>query len=250
MNNQAISEESSLKFGLEAIKRRSNFALENLHRFHNGLVIPAWKSYKDGRIYIQVDVVSSVVASSGWSRMTLKASQCADSEAMRSGLGTPNRGEFPMLVGVRDISKCFCPLDSFVRLQVFQHGDMRWADSTEPLFRSGVEASSCIFGIGLDVFDDELRSIMDDARVLKGQLINKVVKRGPEMMDDGANRNRCGKGDDGEINALNSTEIDTVNALSTCQIIIGERVLIFFPSEPFQERFKFVKVSIGPVCMN
>ena len=87
---QVISETGSLELGLEAIKRRSNFLLENLQRFQNGDIVPLWKSYIDGRIYIQVDIVSSVKASSGWSRATIKRSWLTDDESVGSGLGTHN----------------------------------------------------------------------------------------------------------------------------------------------------------------
>ena len=136
-----------------------------------------------------MDIGTSAKASPGWSMATFKASGLAELNGMRNGLRALDDSEFSMLVGIRNIPKGCCPCSSVVRLQAFNDGDMRRAQADQLRFSSTIKSTTWIFGIGPVGFDDELCSILDDPGILEGKLVDKVVKRGSKMVNNGAHQN-------------------------------------------------------------
>jgi hypothetical protein len=240
----------SLELRLEEINRSADFALENIKRFQNGQVIPLWEKYIDGRICLQVDVSSRPNASEYFARATFEASGLADCECVGSYLSPANSCQFSMLVWIRDVSEKCRPIHSTVRLELLKFREVRDGQSLQANLCPVVESPFRLLGVGFEIFDDELRSILDNTGIMEGKFIGEVVECYPEMMNDCANArgNWQRRFWQGEIS--HARDLHRVKSLcEKSRVIIGERVALVRFDESADQILKLAKVSVGPIYM-
>lgn len=247
MNAQAARVES-IKFSAESMKRRSNFSLENVERFYNGLSFPLFENYVDGRIRLNIEFY----ARSTCSRAVLAIVEplaFPDSELIRSLPEGRETCEFTMFVWIRDVSEIYRPVNSIVRLVLLDRLNVPDAQSGEFLFSPSIESTARILGVGFDVCDDEMRSMLDGTGIMDSKLVNKIIERGPQVMDNGTDGNR-GRDVDRRHADVHDCWNRTQSALkSKLQIFIGHRLVLVRFDESGNDGLKLEKVSVGPLYM-
>lgn len=250
---QTATTSDSLELRLERIDRSADFFLENVKRFEQRTIIPLWQNYIEGRICLNVDLSAAREATSdNVARATFYA-RCRelDNDAIDPCGPAPLQGcKFPMLVWIGDVTQHCRPFDSEVRLAPFDSTHMFWGKPFEIAPCPVIEPCLRVYGVGFQVLDNELRSVLDDApAIIEREFVNDIVESGPQMVDNRTYQNGSFDRNRGERNPFLCTEVERKFQKMSGVIILERIALVWlkvFPDDPLQ----FLKVSIGPVYMS
>jgi hypothetical protein len=126
-------------------------SLEAIKRFNNGEFLPLCENYADKWIGINMDFLIARQAPTYKVRGTVRRrGGFVDCDLIGCEFGRGYAREFSMLVWVGDVAKGFRPIDSVVRLECFDHGDVDRIETQQFLPNSAIEspALGISFGIG------------------------------------------------------------------------------------------------------
>jgi len=157
-----------------------------------------------------------------------------------------------MLVWIGDVTEGFRPCDSLVRLQILNSSYVIGTESRESLLGNIVKPSPddlplCVLGVGFGVFDDELRTLMLDPRIRERKFIDQVVKSSAEVVENITQDDRKGNLDRPEFCMGFRSHGQCRANLYRNKIVLGNKVLLIFQTELFDDGFQFLKVFTGPV---
>src|SRR3990167_5042840 len=172
--------EESLELRIERIKRISNLELDMLQCFYDRQ--PIVERYAKGEIGIHIHFRFSGCAYCAVyvSREAVKLTNRAYLNDVFSNIDYWS--EKPMLVRVRDKRQTMSPISSLVGLQILNNCDMFDAESFQVGRTPSLETRWLMF-------DRKLRIILFNTGVEKGQLVNKVIQGGAQVIGDFANKN-------------------------------------------------------------
>lgn len=228
-DNSNVQTKSDLELSAERINYEGDLALKNLKGFYNRKSIA--EGYRNGVLSLHVHVASiGAYAFEYFSRSAFVVA-CRGIEGDEGRLSHSDEGDMPMLIGVRDIAQGLCPIDSVVRLVRLDSIYVRARQALEVSVSQPIE-------IGDGVADRELGAILNRARIVMSQFVDKMVERRSEVMNTVANTQRNGVR---ESNGRPDSDIGNVPGF----VMLDEDSVVLCPPKDFKFADDLVKMFIG-----
>jgi hypothetical protein len=174
---------SPLELRLEISKYLGNIRFDLLKRIYDGQAI--LEGYEKGNVSIHVHLSPTTLNLSVDNKSAKSFGRVCGVYSCRSVQPRSMRGnnEVTVFVGVGVGSERFRPVDSVVRLQSLDSCRMSIIDELEEALAPSPETL-------LRILYGELCSVLIAAGIERGEFINKVIKRSPQIVEHFSNKNR------------------------------------------------------------
>jgi len=217
---------SLLELRLERIKRFSNLRLQLLQSVyvHDGRTCA--ELYMDGSAVIHIHGVV------GATRFCARLQNV--NSILRGGL---RYCEFPVFVGVGEVSNQLCPITSIIRLQLLDSCDMFSAQTFEIASAPTPEDI-------LAVLDRKLSFLLNRAGIKACKLIDEIIEGRPQVIDDFPNENLDDMRNFGDFNFERSNDIASL--VRRFWLTINDNTIAYSLAEDVNPTIQIRQVFICP----